>query len=253
MGNFFNWIASLSKQEAIGYASLLLIIMLLIPLYQKISLLFIKLIRFRRMKINHFSYSFNPYHFIGNDKNGKAMYVKDDAPQFVLEGGKVTLIWIVEGALSIRFQSKKLNIKSNSAEVIVNKNNRKFVLEAKGLFSKSKVEIEIPLEKIKILETTPISETNFESGIKNVQATHFTETGYETLNFTKSLHVNKSFVSLPLHITSSLNFIEPENVIIKKKKINEIIAKNNIVKYYNFSTSRYPNNYYNKQIKTKQL
>ena len=67
------------------------------------------------------------------------------------------------------------------------------------------------------------------------------------------MHYTKSFVSLPLHITSSLNFIEPENVIIEKKKINEIIAKNNIVKYYNFSTSRYPNNYYNKQIKTKQL
>ena len=132
MGSFFSWIASLTNQEAIGYASLLLIIMLLIPLYQKISLLFLKLIRLRRMKINHFSYSFNPHHFIGNDKNGKAMYVKDDAPQFVLEGGKVTLIWIVEGALSIRFQSKKLNIRSNSAEVIVNKNNRKFVLGKKN-------------------------------------------------------------------------------------------------------------------------
>jgi hypothetical protein len=205
------------------------------------------------MKINNFSYSFNPHHFIGNDKNGKAMYVKDDAPKFVLDGGKVTLLWIVEGALSIRLQSKKLDIKSNSAEVIVNKNNRKFVLEVKGLFSKSRVEIEIPLEKIKILGTIPISETIVESGIKNIKVTHYTETEHETMKFTKSLHFNKSFVSLPERITSSLNFIRPENIISKKKKINELISNNNIVKYYNFSTSRYPNKYYNKQIKTKQL
>lgn len=253
IADFFSWIASLSKEEGIGYASLLVIIMLLIPMYQKILLLFIKLIHLRRMKINHFSYSFNSHHLIGNDISGNAMYVKDDAPEFVIDGGKVTLIWIVESALSIRLQSKKLDIKSNSAEVIVNINNRKFVLEAKGLFSKSRVEIEIPLEKIMILEKTPISETIFESGIKNIKVTHYTETEYEKTKFTKSLHFNKSFVSLQEHITSSLNFIQPECVISKKKKINELLSNNNIVKYYNFSTSRYPNKYYDKQIKTKQL
>lgn len=248
MERFFNWLGSLSNTEIIGYSFLVCGIMLFIPFSETFFKLTKKMVFMRRMSVKHFSYQFYPIEIIV-ENDGASVTEIIDTPDFVLENSKILLYWEVEGALSVSLFPKYGKVKGNMAEIIVNRNYREFSLVVKGLFSREKIDIVVPLEKIKTRDTKEFSETDVFTQVPNVKSHSFSEGEIKNMNYTEQLPtnfrysgnttVNISFGSLPCHISRFIIYKQSDNLSNEKKELTTLTQSSKIMKQYSFSTKKY--------------
>jgi hypothetical protein len=248
MDRFFYWVGELSNTEIIGYATVLCVIMLFIPVSEVFFKLMKKVIFMKRMKINYFSYQFYPVE-VSIEKNGENIRISAEQPDFLIENTKVKLFWKVEGALSVSLYPKHGKVKGNMAEVIVNRNHREFSLIVKGLFSRQRIDLVIPIEKIKTIETKEISETDILTQVSDVKSYSFSNEEMNNMAYTEQLPNNLrysenktsniSFGKLPYHISKPLIFQNAENLMRAKKELTTRTFSGKIMKQYSFSTRKY--------------
>jgi len=193
--------------------------MILIP-YHSVLLKFLKKIfLLKRLKIHHFNYSI--IKISENDfNNSQKKYFNN--PDFIIEGSKLYFYWKVEGELWIKIKPKIGIVKGNTTEIIITKNNRIFILEAIGIFSKKQIEIEIPISIIKTLNTKEL--------YKNKVVTKLSD---KYLSSSKNLNL----ISFSKNNTSNLALIKM--TYLNRHKSNSYIEKQDIVKNYSFSTKKY--------------
>jgi hypothetical protein len=244
----FNWIGTLSQTEIVSYSILVCGLMLFIPIAQTFLKLIKKLVFMKRMSIKYFSHQFYPIELV-LEKNGKNINKIIETPDFVIEGSKVLLHWEVEGALSVSLYPKHGKIKGNMAEVIINRNNHTFVLVVKGLFSREKVSVSIPLDKIKTLVSESISTAKILSesplmvdiGITQNETLNktFTKTLSKETKYTKNVSANYPFIKLPYYFASKLVHREAEELFPFKVILRDKLERNKILKCYTFSTKKY--------------
>jgi hypothetical protein len=238
MEKLFNWFGTLSNTEIIGYSFLVCGIMLFIPYSETFFKLTKKMVFMRRMSVKHFSYQFYPIEII-IENDGASVTKMIDTPDFVLENSKILLYWEVEGSLSVSLYPKHGKVKGNLAEVIVNRNHREFSLVVKGLFSRERIDINIPLEKIKTIETKEISETDIITQVPLVKSFSFSEGEVINNVLTQNTPLNLSFAKLPIRFTKNLSYQEPEILSKEKIEFKNSIESGKIMKHYSFSTKKY--------------
>ncbi len=240
---FFKWISTLSQAEQIGYASAVAFIMFFIPFSPVFFKACKKIVLWRKMSVSVFNYkSFS----LINELEKKEI-------DFVIEGGKVLLYWEVEGAICVKLYPKIGKVSGNSASVIVTKENRHFVLEARGIFSKKQLSLEIPLDKIKSLETKELSDAEVYTRVKNIKSFPYTESTTLNNQFTKSFSLNKPLTKLRMHFTSDLNYKLSDKLNYRKKQVKKDVEEQSLLKIYNFSTKKYNKINHQKPINFKEL
>jgi hypothetical protein len=240
---FFKWIATLSQTEQIGYASAVLFIMFFIPFAPVFFKACKKIVLWKKMSVSVFNYKLNSS---SND-------IEKNNIDFVIEGSKITLYWEIEGAISIKLYPKIGKVSVNAASVIVTKENRHFILEARGIFSKKQLSLEIPHDKIKSLETKELSDAEVYTRVKNIKSFPYTES--KTLNnqFTKSFSLNKPLTKLRMHFTSDLNYKLSDKLNYRKHQVKKDVEEQSLLKIYNFSTKKYNKINHQKPINFKEL
>ena len=252
MEQLFQWMASLTNAEAIGYASLVCFIMLFIPFASVFFKICKKVVLWQKLDVKHFGYSFYPDKIETIDKENSAV-LKNESPDFVIEGSKIMLHWIAEGALWVKLYPGIGKVNGNAAELVAHRNRRHFTLEARGVFSKKQLQLEIPLDKIKLLDVTELSEAKITTQIKQVKSFAFSESVLLNNYFTKSMPSNFLLSKLRMHYTSNLNYKIADNLVENKVNTKQRIESQKLVKQYNFSTSKYNKVYQLKPINFKQL
>jgi hypothetical protein len=247
MEQIFQWMSSLTKAEAIICASLVCFIMLFIPYASVVFKICKKIVLWKKLKVSHFGYTFYPDTIEKLDiENATAL--KHESPEFVIEGSKIMLYWIVEGALWIKLYPSIGKANGNAAELLIYRNRRHFTLEARGIFSKKQLQLEIPLDKIKTLEVTELSDTKVITQVKKVKSFSFSDSSLSNKFFTKSEIKNNYLTKLPMHFTSGLNYVLPDNLSKNKNKTKQRIETQAMLKKYSFSTKKYNSVYQFKPI-----
>jgi hypothetical protein len=252
MEQLFQWMASLTKAEALGYACLVCFIMLFIPFSELFFKICKKIVLWQKLKVSHFGYTFYP-DTIEELDNEKAAVLKHESPDFVIEGSKIMLYWIVEGALWVKLYPGIGKVNGNAAELLIHRNRRHFTLEARGVFSKKQLQLEIPLDKIKLLDVTELSEAKIITQVNQVKSFAFSDSVLFNNYFTKSIPSNFLLSKLRMHYTSSLNYKIADNLVENKINTKQRIESQKVVKQYNFSTTKYNKVYQLKPINFKQL
>jgi hypothetical protein len=237
MEQLFYWLATLNKVEAICLFCLVCILMLFIPYASLFIKICKKIVFWKKLKLSRFEYTFctNIYEQLDNNST----FFKNKKNDFIIEGGKLKLHWIVEGALWVKVYPEIGKVQGNTLELLIHRNNRHFTLEAKGIFSKKKLHLEIPLEKIKTLETTQLSDTKISTKVKEAKSFVFTESILVNTNFTNYKLTNISFSKLPMHFSGILNYRIPEKLIVDKLLTEKFLKPNNILKQYTFNSNKY--------------
>lgn len=186
MIEFFKWITTLSSWEAWSLFGLLCIIMSIIPLYPLIKRIIIIKLNNEREEIKDFSWRFSP------DKlmtllDDKGYYIKSGDNNFLLNGSKIILNWNVTGAYRVDIEGLGKWIKGNTANVIVNKENKSFVIIAYTLKGKLTKKINIDPSLIKDLKTFNLSKENhFNQSLFNNKVLGFSKSSYRGKNYSKS-------------------------------------------------------------------
>ena len=247
MEQIFQWMASLTKAEAIGYASLVCFIMLFIPYASVVFKICKKIVLWKKLDVKHFGYSFYPDKIETIDKENSAV-LKNEFPDFVIEGSKIMLHWLIDGALWVKLYPVIGKVNGNAAEIIINRNRRHFTLEARGIFSKKTLQVEISLDKIKTLEVTELYDTKVITHVKKVKSFSFSDSSLSNKFFTKSEIKTNYLTKLPMHFTSGLNYVLPDNLTENKNKTKQRIETQAMLKKYSFSTKKYNSVYQFKPI-----
>lgn len=231
METIFNWLFSLSEEHKLWLFSSLCLILVLTPYFSILYSFIKKIICWRKLKIYHFNYSFSKFDEKKFSTNQNFAINNDE---FIVEGSKIFLFWKVKGALWIKLVPHIGKVKGNAAELIITRNNRKLILEAKGIFSKKQIEIEIPIHKIKTLETKVLSKTQVKSEIKNKYSfnSKYYRTRIFSINYLNYITSNINLKFNRNHISSSvsLNSFTKSNLYFDKQKI---------VTSFTFSTKKY--------------
>jgi hypothetical protein len=252
MEQLFQWMASLTKAEAIGYASLVCFIMLFIPYASVAFKICKKIVLWQKLKVSHFGYTFYLDTIEELDNENDAV-LKHESPDFVIEGSKIMLHWIVEGALWVKIYPGIGKVNGNAAELLIHRNRRHFILEARGIFSKKQLQLEIPLNKIKLLDVTELSEAKLITQVKQVKSFAFSDSVLLNNLFTKYIPSNFLLSKLRMHYTSSLIYKTSDDLVESKLNIKHRIELQKMVKKYNFSTQKYNEINKIKPINFKQL
>jgi hypothetical protein len=252
MEQIFIWMASLTQSESIGYAILVCLILLFIPFSDIFFKLCRKIVLVQKLNIKHFGYTLHP-DVVSQIDNAHSLILKQDHPDFVIEGSKIMLHWLVEGALWVKLYPGIGKVNGNAAEVLVNRSRRHFTLEARGLFSTKRIEIEIPLHKVKKLDVTELSDVEIQTQVKKVSSFAFSDSRLLCLNFTSHALRNHSFTKLQMHITSNLVYALPDGLVPNKARTQHMIESQKILKSYTFSTRKYNAVNHIKPINFKQL
>jgi hypothetical protein len=242
---FFNWASTLSQTELINYILVVIGIMLIIPYWNLLLLLFKKIIRLQSLSINSFEYQIKPKVLI-REENSEYIDLSYNKQDFILEGGKVILIWDIVGALHIKINQGIGKVKGNVAEVIVSKTRRSFILEAKGLFSKKQIELIIPEEKIKTLATEKVSQIVLKNKLKLDNSNNSLFNFNKPIN-TKLIYQHNKLVQL--QIQSILSQSKNQELTNLRRTLTSKIASQKISKFYNFSTNKYNLSHQLKPIK----
>jgi hypothetical protein len=238
MVQLYQWMASLNKTEVIGYFSLVCFIMLFIPNALVFFKICKKIVLWQKLNVSHFGYTFYPDSIERSDTENAADF-KNESPEFVIEASKIMLYWIVEGALWVKLYPGIGKINGNAAELVISRNRRHFTLEARGLFSKKKLQLEIPLDKIKTLDVTKLSDALITSQVNQVKSFAFSDSRALNIPFTKHVPTNIYFSKLRMHFTSNLSYTLPKSFFKEKSNTNHIIESQKMVKKYTFSTKKY--------------
>jgi hypothetical protein len=129
----------------------------------------------------------------------------------------------------------------------VNQNRRVFQLEVRGIFKKITATVEIPLEKIKALNTAEISDTSVESKVIDLGTYDFSKSRIVSylrdlptaILSQKKVDFRQSITEMPLAVAQGKFFcLPPENLELKKELEVRLIA-GNVLKKYHFSTAKY--------------
>lgn len=247
----FQWMASLTKAEAISYLCLVCFIMLFIPFASVCFKLCKKVVLWQKLDVKHFGYSFYPDKIETIDKENSAV-LKNESPDFVIEGSKIMLHWLIDGALWVKLYPGIGKVNGNAAELLIHRNRRHFTIEARGIFSKKQLQLEIPLDKIKLLDVTELSEAKIITQVKQVKSFAFSDSVLLNNYFTKSFPSNFLLSKLRMHYTSSLNYKIADDLVENKLKTKQRIESQKVVKQHNFSTTKYNKVYQLKPINFKQ-
>jgi hypothetical protein len=233
---FFTWISQMTRLEAFSYIILIAFIMLVIPyatfLYKAIQ----KIVLWKKMKVINFGYSFYP-NLIKSITDLDNVLLPEN--NFVLEGSPIILYWKVEGAIQVRLLPGIGKVKGDAAEVLVSRNRRHFTLEVKGIFSKQNLQIEIPLDKIKSLESAYISEFQVHTQVENVKCYPITQSTLLKNSLIRNFPAVSRYFMGNLNTTRKLINHRPNNNLIYKANIDHIIFNQKITKSYSFSTQKY--------------
>ncbi len=246
MGAFYTWISQMTRLEAFSYVISIVLIMLVIPYASFFYKAIRKIVLWKKMKVIQFRYSFYP-DLVKSTSDIDSIFELLPENKFILEGSPVILYWQIDGAIQVSLFPGIGKVNGDIAEVIVSRNRRHFTLEVKGIFSKQILDLEIPLNKIKTLETSNITDFQVESQVENVASFPTTQCRLYTNSLIKTLPSSISFTNVPLNATRNLIIQRPLDILKSSETINYIVSKQNIVKSYSFSTKKY--NTYN-QFKT---
>lgn len=231
-----------------GYAFLLCTAMIAIPFAEVIKKVILKVVFMRRMKIEYFSYQFKPVELV-QERDGQRFIDMYEHPDFVIEGSTILLHWSVPGAVLVFLSPHGVKVNGNVAEVVVDRNRRRFKLTSRGLFSKEVALIEIPLSKIKAIDTNALSNTKMESNIARVGSSKLSraQVTHQMLkeDLTTKLLVKKKTVVcapkrlIPLSLGGRKFYQSPDISIKLKRAIETKISAGVILRSYIFSTSKY--------------
>ena len=238
MEAFFTWISQMTRLEAFSYIILIASIMLVIPYATFLYKAILKIVLWKKMKVINFGYSFYPnlIKSITDLDSDNALLPENN---FVLEGSPIILYWKVEGAIQVRLLPGIGKVTGDAAEVLVSRNRRHFTLEVKGIFSKQNLQIEIPLDKIKTLESAYISEFEVHTQIENITSYPITQSTLLNNSFIRKFPEVNRYSRWNLNLTRKLINHRPNNNLIYKANIDNIIFNQKITKSYSFSTQKY--------------
>lgn len=238
MKQLFEWMSNLTNTQAIAYGVFVCLIMLLIPYLSIFFKIGKKIVLWQKLKVSHFGYTNCPS-TLGTIRNKNTADLTYEIPEFIIEGSKIRLYWEVEGALWVKINPRIGKVKGNVAELILLRNNRSFTLEARGIFSKKQLFLKIPLEKIKVLNISEISDFQLTTRINYVKSFDFSNAVSLVKSFTKTISISFLSNHLVKFITIKFNYQSPNDVIEFKKKLNLRIESRTITKQHAFSTQKY--------------
>lgn len=248
MFGFFEHLGSLTALQVAGYAFVVCAIMIAIPFAEVIRKLVLKLVYLRRMSIGHFSYQFKPVELI-QERDSERIVDVYEHPDFVIEGSTVLLHWSVSGELSVFLDPLGGKVKGNFAEVVVDRTRRRFQLTVRGLFSKEVATIEIPLYKIKAIETNSLSNTKTVSNLRQVGSFGFTRVSMVHQLLKKEIPTiligKKNSVAckpmklVPMALEGGKFYRSPDKNQMLKGALETKINERRILKSYKFSTAKY--------------
>lgn len=158
MFNFYQYLSTLSFWELFYIALPIVSLLILMPYFGHIFKVLRILIRFERLEILQFEIFYTPVY---SEKDSQLFGTSSD---YFLSGTTATLYWRIKGASRVDLYPIGRNLKGNSANIIIENDNRDYTLTIYGLFGKKSSTISIPAESIKKIETEKISEN--ESGFE---------------------------------------------------------------------------------------
>ena len=158
MNSFYQYLSTLTTWEIVFFALPIVLIMVLMPYFSLIFRVIMLTFRNEKPEILNFEILYNPVY---SDKDALMCVT---IPEYYIAGTTATLYWQVKGASRIDLEPLGKNVKGNSANIIIDSENRVFTLTVHGLQGKVSSTISIPEELVKQLDTEKISEvqTGFE-------------------------------------------------------------------------------------------
>ena len=238
MIQLFEWMSNLTNTQAIAYGVFVCLIMLLIPYLSIFIKIGKKIVLWQKLKVSHFGYTNSPL-TINKNSNKNVVDLTYEIPEFIIEGSKIRLHWEVEGALWVKISPSIGKVKGNVAELILFRNNRSFTLEARGIFSKKQLYLEIPLEKIKVLNVSEISDFQLTTRINHIKTVDFSNAVSLVKSFTKTITTTFLSNHFDKFTTIRFNYQSPNDVIETKNKLNSRLESRTITKQYAFSSEKY--------------
>jgi hypothetical protein len=245
MLELFKWMSELSLFEGIKLFILIAILLASIPYFNIITAFYKHIILKKKLEIHFFEYSTDQNIYLGKNEVGDEIFIDLPEDDILIIGTKLKLYWNISGAYRIDLLPIGENIKGNSAHIIINDKITHFTLVAYGFFGK-KVEthLEIPLDKLYLLDTTHISSYS-DKIIRNaplVNSSLITKKSILTKNLSQ-IDTNKlndwHRVRLPkvCHIDFQIDSLISVND--KKKLLHNSLEQSRLLKSYTFSTKKY--------------
>lgn len=244
MVNLFKWMSTLSLYEGLSYFILVILILLLIPYSKIISEFFKYLVFQRKLRIVYFDYSYSSKICIGKDRLGREIYISKNDSDFMIAGSKISFIWKVEGAYRVDLIPLGKNLSGNTANSLIDSSNLEYTLEVYGFFGKKMIStINIPAEKIRYLDTAPIS--SYQHLVRKSPLLHhfrLTKSKVQNVPLSKTdFHSNS--VWSHLNTAGSFDNVRFSDSIIvpnaSRKMLYHAIDRSTLLKKYTFSTSKY--------------
>jgi len=245
MESLFNWMSEMGKTEGLKYLLIVASILTLIPYTEIISKFFKQIVLRKKLEIQYFEYSVEQNIFAGKDDKGNQIYLDLPNDDIFICDTKLKLYWKVEGAYRIDLDPIGVKLKGNAAEVLINPNVTKYTLTAHGFWGKKlTAEVNIPVDKIYFLDTTPFSKyTNkIIRTAPKVSVMSTTEANIIVQQYTqgKLLKMNDW---LRTHLLKPANSkIVTDKLIhanMNRKKLYKNLDDSRLMKSYTFSTKKY--------------
>ncbi len=245
MESLFKWMSEMGTAEGMKYFLIIASILALIP-YTEIIIKYLRQIVLRKkFEIHFFEYSVEQNIYAGKDENGNDIYLDLPNDDIFISGTKLKIYWKVDGAYRIDINPVGVKLKGNAAEVLIDPNVTKYTLTAHGFWGKKlTAEINIPVDKIYIIDTTPISEysNNIIRTAPKVSVMPTTEANIIVQKYTQG-KLFKMNDWLRTHLLKPANSkIVTDKLIhanMNRKKLYKNLDDSRLMKSYTFSTKKY--------------
>lgn len=245
MESLFKWMSEMGTSEGLKYFLIIASILALIPYTEIITKYLRQIVLRKKFEIHFFEYSVEQNIYAGKDENGNDIYLDLPNDDIFINGTKLKLYWKVEGAYRIDLDPIGVKLKGNATEVLINHNVTKYTLTAYGFWGKQlTAEINIPVDKIYILDTTPFSEYSNKiiRTAPKVSVMPTTEANIIVQQYTQG-KLFKMNDWLRTHLLKPTNSkIVTDKLIhanINRKKLYKNLDDSRLMKSYTFSTKKY--------------
>ena len=235
----------MGTSEGLKYLLIIASILALMPYTEIITKYLRQIVLRKKLEIHFFEYSVEQNIYAGKDEKGNDIYLDLPNDDIFISGTKLKLYWKVEGAYRIDLDPVQTKLKGNAAQVLINPDVAKYTLTAFGFWGKKlTAEINIPLDKIYFLDTTPFSEYSNKiirtTPKVNVMSTTAANIIVQQYTHGKLFKMNNWLRTHLLKPTNSK--IVTDKLIhanMNRKKLYKNLDDSRLLKSYTFSTKKY--------------
>jgi hypothetical protein len=253
MTQLFEWINKLTYFQGMTILCSVALVMLLIPYFKTITKILILIFKAQKPEIISFEYKMSAAHRIADDEH-RELYLLANDQGFIVNGSAIMLSWNVKAVYRVDLLPYGKNLSGNAATVVVNKNNRKFVLVAytlaRGKLTKT---IEIPENIILDLKNLKLSRSSeyIHRKLPALKTQSITSFKPNLWNFEFQVF-KKLKEKIAILSGKRYQYMNKAGTITENQALDKKVTQYKILKSYDYNLSKYNETYQKSREETKK-